>query len=136
MFNTDTKKDLLEKYFKKNDLIEDEKNKSKNNRVKNFNNVNEFLEASKLVDTSRLIDLYKIESKTSDSENGNTDFKIKLYSQIINEIPLLNNQSGGVVYTSEDEDGNRHEFKNVKEIIDLIKSNPNLKIIIEVSDNV
>ena len=127
------KKDLLEKYFKKNDLIEDEKNKSKNNRVKNFNNVNEFLEASKLVDTSRLIDLYKIASKTSDSENGNTDFKIKLYSQIINEIPLLNNQSGGVVYTSEDEDGNRHEFKNVKEIIDLIKSNPNLKIIIEVS---
>ena len=127
------KKDLLEKYFKKNDLIEDEKNKSKNNRVKNFNNVNEFLEASKLVDTSRLIDLYKIASKTSDSENGNTDFKIMLYSQIINEIPLLNNQSGGVVYTSEDEDGNRHEFKNVKEIIDLIKSNPNLKIIIEVS---
>jgi len=127
------KKDLLEEYFKKNDLIEDEKNKSKNNRVKNFNNVNEFLEASKLVDTSRLIDLYKIASKTSDSENGNTDFKIKLYSQIINEIPLLNNQSGGVVYTSEDEDGNRHEFKNVKEIIDLIKSNPNLKIIIEVS---
>ena len=96
------RKDLLEKSFKEKDEQEEKRNISENSKVKNFTDKKEFLEAVKLVDTEYLIELQKTALRLSNSENGNVESEIKIYTQIINEIPLFNNEKGGVVYASKD----------------------------------
>lgn len=96
------KKDLIEKSFEEKDEVTKKESNSKKHKEKNFTDKNEFFEAVKSVDTDYLIDLQKMALKMSNSDNGNIETEIKIYTQIINEIPLLNNKSGGVVYASKD----------------------------------
>ena len=96
------KKDLINKSNEKKDEGEKKENILKKHKEKNFTDKNEFFEAVKLVDTNYLVELNKMALKISNSGNGNEETEIKIYTQIINEIPLFNNESGGVAYGSED----------------------------------